>query len=263
MMLADCYAHRVTPYAARDVHRAMAGVRGNAKECGFSLLEIVMVLLITGYLLRSVLVPFGAHYQQQQRKTTEQRLHRVIDAVIGFAAANGRLPCPAGEGTGGWERPDCSGALASGYVPSATLGLHGSTNDEGFLLDGWHRPIRYHVSAFDHPQHGTVGLPDFTSANELNFVGSRYWQSEIEICRQVTAGRCPRRHLWANEVPLVLVSFGQNVSTSGYQVENQDDDVVYLHREFSEVRSDPFDDVVFWISENKLIYELLRAGVLP
>ena len=62
---------------------------------GFTLIEIAIVMTIISLLLGAILVPLGGAFEQSQRKTVKAQLEEINDALIGFAAANGRLPCPA------------------------------------------------------------------------------------------------------------------------------------------------------------------------
>jgi len=245
------------------IDSARHGTCSDREQQGFTLLEMVIVLAIMGYLLKSFIVPFGAHFEQGRYHQTEQLMHKVAEAIIGFAAAHERLPCPAGTDTSGWERSSCPGALATGFVPAATLGLSAGVSDEGYLLDGWNRPIRYAVSVFDHPDRGSQGVPDFTSAGEMAAVGLRHLASGLTVCRVLSGGACPRDQTVANELPFVLVSHGQEHSATGRQIGNLDDDRIFISGAFSVEEQNPFDDIVVWVSENVLIYEMLHAGVLP
>lgn len=85
---------------------------------GFSLLEMAMVLLVMGAvgLVAWRLVPVLV--QAADSEGTERQLQQVEQALLGFALANGRLPCPDSDGDGA---ENCGGQ--AGQLPLRTLGL--------------------------------------------------------------------------------------------------------------------------------------------
>lgn len=62
---------------------------------GFSLTELSVVLVIVALLLGGLMVPFGSQRDVESIRATEKSLVDIREALIGFAAINGRLPCPA------------------------------------------------------------------------------------------------------------------------------------------------------------------------
>lgn len=127
-------------------------------ECaGFTLTELAVALLIVGLLLAGSMIPFSAQMELRSISETRRTLDQIKDAVIGFAQANGRLPCPARGQTpagtidsvtwapaqfaAGAEQYDttnmrCYAVL--GVVPWSTLGVPEA--------DAWGRRILYRVS---------------------------------------------------------------------------------------------------------------------
>lgn len=106
---------------------------------GAALLLLVAVLgLGAASLLMHAFSRNGAESQRQQR--TLAILAQARDALIGFAATNGRLPRPASSATDGRERPaECaSDADCSGFLPWVALGVPG--------LDAWGKVVRYSVT---------------------------------------------------------------------------------------------------------------------
>lgn len=131
----------------------------NLRNRGFSLIEIAIVLVIISVLLAIVAVPLASQVEQRRRADTEKQLETIKEAIIGFALANGRLPCPArfssdASNSRGKESfcsaatGPCAGAETTtvqshgncsnfvGLVPSATLGL-APTDEFGFAVDAW------------------------------------------------------------------------------------------------------------------------------
>ncbi len=118
-------------------------------SCGFSLAELAVVLLISTLLLGGMLVPLSVQNELRRTAETWKTLHEVRDALLSFAIANGRLPCPASAGTTGSETGggalSCAGAasgVADGFVPGAGMGLS-AVDGQGYLLDAWGNRIRY------------------------------------------------------------------------------------------------------------------------
>ena len=61
---------------------------------GFTLIELAITLAIIGVLAGAVLVPFVAQVAQRNTAATEKTLEQIKDALLGYATATGRLPCP-------------------------------------------------------------------------------------------------------------------------------------------------------------------------
>ncbi|MDQ5916609.1 MAG: hypothetical protein QG584_2503, partial [Pseudomonadota bacterium] len=103
---------------------------GKAREAllshGFTLVELTIVLVIIALLAGGMLVSLSAQQESAARSTTERRITEVIEALSGYAAANGRLPCPAAPASTGVESPLGGGDCANdwdGFVPARTLSL--------------------------------------------------------------------------------------------------------------------------------------------
>lgn len=225
------------------------------QQQGFTLLEVAMVLLIMALLLASVLRPFGAQLEQRQRDDTMRTLLEVREAIVGFVAANHRLPCPAAMGAS--LEGDCS--VAHGFVPAAALGIDGAINEDGALIDAWNNPVRYSVSVSDVD---ADGQPDFTTVLEMRDIGMQYLRPEFEVCADTSA--CAR--LRANRIPVVLVSTGANgnsVNAGTDERENLDGNERFVSRDIDRVGDDQFDDIVVWLSGNILYSKMIQAGVLP
>jgi prepilin-type N-terminal cleavage/methylation domain-containing protein len=147
-------------------------------QSGFTLVEIAIVLLIVGILLGYTVALFPRQQELKQYRAVDRQMDQVIEAIIGFAQVNGRLPCPAQPDTVGVE--DINGLVGcntyAGFVPVNTLGLDGRFNDDSLLIDPWGNPIRYYVTDndFDPLPAGAGennGISDFTAPGEMRAVG--------------------------------------------------------------------------------------------
>src|SRR6266581_4002969 len=114
---------------------------------GFTLAELAVAVAIIGLLLAGALIPFSTQIDVRNTADTQRAMESVREAIIGFAQANGRLPCPAdgsiaaGLANAGTEQLIGTSCTAFfGVVPWATLGAPET--------DAWGRRFSYRVSRF-------------------------------------------------------------------------------------------------------------------
>ncbi len=213
---------------------------------GFSLVEMAIVLLVIGALLGGLVVPLATQQDASKRRETGQLLDDVHAALIGFAVANGRLPCPATAASNGLAAPDNGTADCTtqhGFVPARTLGIQGPTDDNNLLTDRWLRPIRYSLS----PADGRAYNRSIPLSMDPDF----------QICPDTTCATPI-----ADKVVAVLVSQASDTNNSTDQSENTNGDARFVTRTITEASGNEFDDEVRWISPNTLVYNLVRAGRL-
>ncbi len=247
---------------------------------GFSLVELSMVLVIVTLLLGGMLMPLSAQIDLRRTAETRETLHEVRNALLGFAIANGRLPCPAATGATGIEAGGgavaCTGAangVADGFLPGATLGLS-PTDDQGYLLDAWGNRIRYAVSV------APSAMPNaFTTSKGI----SNFWRAnntppaaDLQICTNsasvvspgTTKADCSASDALSKGAVAVIYSIGKNAAKAGAgpdETANIDGDRVFV---FHEARppgasGGEFDDLVVWLSANILYNRMAATGGLP
>lgn len=255
------------------------------RAAGFSLTELAIVMVIVALLIGGMLVPFTAQRENQVFSETQKTLATVQEALLGYAAANGRLPCPAADTNSGNESPPGGGACTSfyGYVPAATLGLSNVTT-QGMLLDGWGFPIRYAVasntiSGKSNPFTTPNGMRNAT----ISAIGATPYL--LSICNTSTGiqnigsanARCassPSDTTLSNTAVAVLWSTGKNSATAGTgndEMQNPNDqstianDPVFVYHPPtpSDAANGEFDDLVTWLSPNLLFNRMITAGQLP
>ena len=70
------------------------------KSRGFTLIELSIVLMISGLLLAAFLEYYTVHLQKQRFDTTKERMKEIRTALTVYAATEHRLPCPEGRDAG-------------------------------------------------------------------------------------------------------------------------------------------------------------------
>lgn len=243
------------------------------RQQGFTLVEIAIVLMIVGLLLGGMLVPLSAQMEQQKVSATEKQLDEAREALIGYAVANGRLPCPAdptvatGQPSAGIARtPPCTNGNSSGVLPWATLGI-GET-------DAWGNRFAYRVSSDFADVLGTTFGKD---ANGNSCAPSPIpTQATFALCSagtlDVLASAGGARI--AVGVPAVIISHGKNGAgaytpdgtrhpISGDADEQENSDGSADNNYVSHTPTPTYDDLVTWISNNILLNRMVAAGKLP
>lgn len=248
---------------------------------GFTLIEVMLVMLIMAMLAATLAVPLAAQLQLRRTEETRRQLDEARDALLGFATVHGRLPCPATSASRGLESFAPGGGAAngacetfhSGYLPAASLGIS-PVDSEGFARDAWGAPgnrIRYAV--FGGAPVNAVANP-LTRANGMQsatLAGLGAAPHYLYICRDgafAAGGSCGAA---ANQVTrraaFVLLSTGPNGGTppapGGDEARNLDGDAVFVSREGSNVAGREFDDQVQWGAIHLVVNRMVLAGRLP
>src|SRR5258706_7684633 len=125
---------------------------------GFSLVELAVALAIIALLIAGALIPLPTQTDVRTVPDTRRSMESIREPIIGFAQANGRLPCPA-DGTIPAGGADASGRPAGAeQLTPATLpppSTAACTNSFGVVpwttlgvpeTDGWGRRFSYWVS---------------------------------------------------------------------------------------------------------------------
>ena len=244
------------------------------QQKGFTLVEMAMVLLIVALLLGGMLVPLSAQMEQRNISDTQKALSEIKETIIGYALANGQLPCPAvptiptGQaGAGIAQTPPCTLTNSTGVLPWATLGVSET--------DAWGNRYTYRVSSdfadglgvtFGYDQYSNPCSPSPAPVNAtfaLCSVGT------LNVLSAASGG-----NTIAGYVPAVIISHGKNgagaytpqgtplpVGSNADEQENSDgsSDTTYV----THAPTPTFDDLVVWISPNILMNRMVAAGKLP
>jgi prepilin-type N-terminal cleavage/methylation domain-containing protein len=264
------------------------------RQSGFSLVELAVVMAIVALLLGTAMYTLSARSEQRARDDTLNTLEQAREALLGFAIANGRLPCPASGASTGVEAETSPGNNVcsnpyNGFLPAITLGFQ-PVDSQGFALDAWNNRIRYAVAQNISSCAGTSTTPHFTSKTNLKQNGMSCLPSSIDllICQSSVsspapvAGNCgPASNTVTNSSPTgtvvaVIFSTGQDyalattsaaASAAGNADEaaNLDGNSVFISHTPSPkgATGGEFDDLVLWIPVGTFYGRLASAGVLP
>ena len=270
------------------------------RQRGFTLIELAIVLLILGALLAGILIPFTTQVELRRVGETQKTLVEIREALIGFAAANGRLPCPASAASNGQENFAAGGNTINGncsnffdgWVPGALLGI-GPVDGTGFVLDAWNNRIHYAVSNNNQLPPGTPPPPpappanfDFTglgtfpsSSGEMRNVGMPGLKPDLHVCSTatgITATTCAAGTSLGDTTAAVIYSTGPNAARPDPGGVRRDENAnpnsnsadnnqtfVSHDRAGENNPNGEFDDIVIWLSPNILYARMITAGRLP
>ena len=264
------------------------------QQSGFTLIEIAVVLMIIGILVGSFIGTFADRIETTRRENTSKQLEDIRSAILGFASAHGRLPCPSSTTSIGLEQPVGGGicTLPHGFVPGRTLGINGSYNQDNLLIDSWGNPIRYSVTAW---KFGTFTTPYSDlgppfSPTGMKGEGMAALAPDLVICDGDSAQNniCDGATTLVDAVPFIIMSLGKdgsgfvtNVAPNSDQGENAGEAIVaanaggenkaytvgnnrvFVSKSYSSVVATPFDDIIIWESPYVLYSRMIEAGQLP
>ena len=232
---------------------------------GFTLIEMSIVLIVISLILGGVLKIVGVQRQQLKRDETRQMLVDINQALIGFATVEGRLPCPdtTGDGIGDPAAPVAGDPCTSeeGFLPHTDLGVKAE--------DAWGNAFRYRVRG-----NGVESFADLppsqaapTTANDSSF--SMDDDGDIIVTDRLG-------NTIANNIPAIVLSYGENGARtiangfpcavgfpSSTEDENCNNDITFIHDDFSSVAGSEYDDLVIWVSLTILKSRMLEAAKLP
>ena len=246
-----------------------------ARARGFTLTELAIVVMIIALLGGGLLMTLAAQNENRELAETRRALEVARDALIGFAVANGRLPCPATAASNGREDPigggacaitlDPSGALTQpGLLPAITLGI-GPTNNVGQLVDAWGNPVRYAVARMA----PVASVNALTTAGALKAAGYSGLTPDLTVCVNLpgaAAGVCGADRV-STQVAAVVFSTGKSGASGPLgpdEQENLNIGVAAARNPYFVTHPSlaDFDDILVTLSPNVLYGRLVAAGAL-
>lgn len=224
--------------------------RPRSASKGFSLVELAVVLVIVGLLASGLMLSLGTQRESASTQEAQRHLENIREAVIGFALANGRLPCPAVSNLANTDsnagRENCT--LQHGVIPWVTLGLPET--------DPWGNRFTYYAHSL------------FTATVPAGALASFTLDTQGNAAIKDTAGA---GYDTASALPAVIVSHGarpsgawlpngsQIAGASGDEAENANANTTFVAHTPTPI----FDDQLIWIVPAILKSRMVAAGKLP
>lgn len=233
-----------------------------ARQRGAALLILVAVL---GLGASAAFMRFyGGDRLELPRQQRSQRLvQEAREALIGFAATNGRLPRPAVSALDGRENPEpCRDARAcTGVLPWVTLGISGA--------DSWSKRLRYSVTpAFaERPLNGREAVADKViltrAANGAMYYAHGRAECSVKApCAAAVVLSSGRRNLGVSADGIAQANGDRNNLDEAYNniaVNN------FITRPLTTDATRPggeFDDIVGWVAVKPLFTTMSTTGSL-
>jgi len=231
-------------------------MRNYSKNIGFTLVEMAIVLMIVGLLLKTLLTPLTAQRELRSIDSTQQSLKQIAEALNGFIILNNRLPCPSTQADPtnanyGLEDASCNTNYASeGYLPWKTLGVT-ETDAWGIrrtsVGSSWDGYWRYRIDR------NFINSANFNS-NILS-TGAPWGLDSLRI--QDSAGNDITS---STERPIAIVySTGSDLKPNGQNVTFEATAGIYE----SDSITPGFDDLLIWINRPTVVSRMASAGKLP
>jgi prepilin-type N-terminal cleavage/methylation domain-containing protein len=252
------------------------------RHAGFTLIELAVALFLMALIFGGIAMPLQARVEMRKTEETQRILDAARTALLGYATANGYLPCPADESSVGQEAAGTNHETGHcptyfGFLPAAALGMDVSES-RGYAVDAWGgsgNRIRYAVAPY------SVGevTNAVTRVNGVRAAGvvrlSDPSLSLFHVCDSgsgVSPGAgCGKVLTLVSSAPVVIWSSGSNGATGGASVHEAQNpnanggsaDRLFVSRVRSTAPGAEFDDQVAWIPMSILLHRLLAAGQLP
>lgn len=227
----------------------------NPAQQGFSLVELTVVLVIVALLSSALILGLSAQHEAAMTQEARRQLDAAKEALLAFAIANGRLPCPAKADLANTDaaagRENCT--LQHGVVPWVILGIQET--------DPWGQRLTYFASSkFTAPLVAdaqasfsmTTGIPP----DNAGLADIRNYQDSATVAIDLAAvivDHGPRGY------GAYLPDGSKIAGATGRELENSNATLTFV----SDTPTANFDDQLVWISPNLLKSRLVAVGKLP
>lgn len=211
---------------------------------GFTLVEMAVVLLIVALLAGGLLMPLSAQMDLRREAEARKALTEIREALLGFAAVNGRLPCPSTEpdpANANYGVEDGAACATEGFLPWKQLGVA--------EIDPWGTPRSSAAQARTGAWRYRV---DHNFAANLIRMNTGFTDN-LSI-RDAAGNGLTTTSEYA---VAVVFSTGPNLAADGANAWPVDN--VYQAGE----RSPSFDDTLIWLGRPILVSRLVAVGRLP
>jgi len=217
-------------------------------QCGFTLVEMAVVLVIAGLMLGGLLMPLSAQRAMKDYSEVKTQLEQIRDALYGYAIINGTLPCPtstpdpADNVNYGHAAASCAAPSQDWYLPWKDLGVAETDpwgNSRQRPTDGWSGHWVYRVD----PAFATTGTPfSLATSPTANLDLQKSDGTSLTISTERAVA--------------VICSTGKDRTANG---QNASFNNIYQ----SDAMSPTFDDVCIWLTRPQLFNRMVAAGKLP
>jgi prepilin-type N-terminal cleavage/methylation domain-containing protein len=235
-----------------------------SKFFGFTLIELTVVLFIISLLLGGLLVPLASQLEGRQRAEAKAQMDGIVEALIGFAIINGRLPCytiqtdPTAADYGEEASP-CNALAQDGYLPWKTLGLT--------EIDPWGVPRTAAASAWTGYWRYRVDDIFRVPFNLTAVPGNALAVDKLDLLASVPGTPAFNSLTSVAQRPVAIIySTGANQTADGknfiYDATYEGDEISNMDRD-GDGDEDKFDDLVIWLSRPLLFNKMVNAGILP
>ncbi|WP_373019181.1 type II secretion system protein [Thiomicrorhabdus sp.] len=242
------------------------------KESGFSLLEVIIAVVILGFLTTTLVKTnmISSDYQNLRENISHVKVAKTL--LIGFLQTNGYLPCPDTDNDGWENRTGDQCSNDSGKLPHLMLGIS--------QQDAWNESLFYKVNTetttanisntgFSASYFASNSAPVFTFATPPT--GTTGGTGNLTICSENETSSCDggtsNNNLLEKAAIAVIVSFGKNspqtwgdISSGNLSTldkaekENADDDAFFWQSSI-----DQADDSLAWITGYESKYALMKS----
>ncbi len=225
-----------------------------AAQHGFSLVELTVVLIIVALLSSGMILGLSAQHEATMTQEARRQLDATQEALLGFAIANGRLPCPAKADLANTDaaagREDCT--LQHGVIPWVILGTQET--------DPWGQRLTYFASSKFTALVAAGAQASFTMSTGIP--PDNAGLSDIRNLANTTV---------AIDIAAVVVSHGARsngaylpdgskiAGAANSELQNSNATQTFI----ADTPSATFDDQLVWISPNLLKSRLVAVGKLP
>ena len=238
---------------------------------GFTLVEIAISLSIIAIIMIFLIPPITTQITQSKITQAKADIDQINEALIGFALAQGkpRLPCPdAVTGNGANDGVEDCGVFdpartIGGNIPWATLNVPAT--------DPWGQRYHYRVNtAYTDKTNGfTLNTAPTGACNAVppgNAPGTgNLFTTPVGQLRICGSNDCSST-LANTTIPAIIISRGPNGATapaSADEVENANNDCLFISRTYSSASGSEFDDLIAWMSPGVLKSRMVTAQKLP
>lgn len=220
---------------------------------GFTLIEMAVVLTIIGLLVGSLLVPLMTQIDNAKIQSTTKILAEIKTALINYATANNRLPCPALNSETG-EAVAIGDTLCGqqGYLPWASLGTH--------QYDAWGGHLWYRTNLSYTERDGLAKLAVTPSPLTIKVDPATMIEDVVTIVFSYGKNRQYAANSFKTLSEIILPSaVASSTILSDNSVTCASGKVCYTKSAYI---PNGFDDNLIWLSRTTLVEQLVSAGKL-